>query len=424
MSGLRDRLNRLASKSGTEKEPKRTHSESLGTEWEEFGAFLECNEWGAFIKRTVRYPLEYEHGRNRLGDLWKHAEGLTALHPESSPSPESLLFYDTETTGLGVGAGNVPFMIGIGFFESGSFIVEQMFIRNPAEETAMLYYLSGMLSRFTHLVSYNGRTFDWPIIKNRFILNRLEEEWEEPVQLDFLYPSRSLWKHTMPSCRLGKVEEQQLGFHRMDDVPGSMAPALYFQYLAENDPSVIRGVFVHNEFDILSLCGLAVHFSRALTGDLFLPLLEGEELFRLGLWLDKMGKEAYSEEVFQLLLDRSAEEAGAYYAPLAAHYKKKKAEGKAFVLWQKAAARQTGQSLVNVEPLIELAMHYEHKQKNYEAALRFAEDALERALRRSSFTRMSVKQQELVDGLRKRVDRLRRKTGRTRSDDGYTGTLF
>jgi hypothetical protein len=336
---------------------------------------------------------------------------LAAFHPEVPVSHESLLFFDTETTGLGIGAGNVAFMLGLGYYATDEFVVEQLFIRNPAEEIAMLAYFHELSSRFSHLVSYNGRTFDWPIIQNLYIMNRLDFAPHRPLHLDFLYPSRSLWRHTMPSCRLGKVEEQQLRFFRLEDVPGSLAPALYFQYLAEGDPEVVRGVFVHNEMDILSLAGLAIHFGGALGGNLSPLFMEAEEVFRLGLWLDRMGKGELAEEAFAHLLHRSSDECASYWIPLAAHYKKKKDEAKAVRLWNLAAERlaEDRRGLASPEPFIELAMYHEHKKKDFSAALRFAEEAHRQLIKRSSFIRPTAKQRGEQEELKKRIKRLKGK---------------
>ncbi|UJF35968.1 ribonuclease H-like domain-containing protein [Paenibacillus hexagrammi] len=191
---------------------------------------------------------------------------LGCFHPDAEGGIriEELLFFDTETTGLGVGAGNVPFLIGIGYYSAEQFVVEQLLIRNHAEEYAMLTYVQALMSRFSRLVSYNGRTFDWPLLKNRFIMNRIKIDDSHILQLDLLYPSRSLWRNTLPSCRLSKVEESRLDFERSDDVPGSMAPTLYFQYLAEQDPNILQGVLTHNEHDILTLAALSIHFGKLL----------------------------------------------------------------------------------------------------------------------------------------------------------------
>ncbi|WP_438432883.1 ribonuclease H-like domain-containing protein [Gorillibacterium sp. sgz500922] len=382
----------------------------LSAEWVE-------TEAGPFIRRTTVYPLSHGHGDHRLTALEARLSGLNAFGEPVAEGPESLLFFDTETTGLGQGAGNVPFMIGLGFYREAEFVIEQLFIRNPAEELAMLVYLNGKLTEHTHLVSYNGKSFDWPLVLNRFVMNRMRPGRIPAVHLDFLHPSRSLWKHTLPSCKLGKVEEERLGFHRVEDVPGSLAPTLYFRYLAEQDPEIMRGVFVHNEWDLLSLAGLAIHFGGLLQGGLPHADTVAEEEYRLGLWLAKMGKLALAEEAFERLLARPPEESGDYWHPLGLYYKKQGKLDKAAELWRKAVGEQGDKAWTPVEAFVELSMYHEHALKEYCTALAYVTDAQAAAQRRLSLSRASDKQRAELAALEKRAERLRRKVAAKQSTD-------
>jgi tetratricopeptide (TPR) repeat protein len=240
------------------------------------------------------------------------------------------------------------------------------------------------------------------------------------LQLDFLYASRSFWRNTLPSCRLSKVEEERLGFTRLDDVPGSMAPTLYFQFLAERRPSIMLGVFVHNEFDILSLAGLAIHFCLALSGKLDYTAMEAEELFRIGLWLDKMGNTVLAESAFGVLMDRPSELSRSHWLLLASYYKKKGQEQQAVKLWSDYIAIERNElALASVEPYIELAMYYEHRAKDYQTAFALTEKAFQFAWKQASFLKLSMqraplntsktKQHLLCEQLQKRLDRLRKK---------------
>lgn len=350
-----------------------------------------------------------------MGDLYEEAPLLAALLDGEEAAPEEMLFFDTETTGLGVGAGNVPFLLGAAYYRGGSFIVEQMLIRNPSEEVAMLHYFNRLLDRFRYVVSYNGRTFDWPILKNRYILNRLVLDKEDIRQVDFLYPSRSLWRNTLPSCRLSKVEESRLGHIRVDDVPGSLAPMLYFRFLAEGDPSVLAGVLDHNEQDVLSLACLASHFGRALGGKLELDQMEAEELFRLGVWLEKYGKQELAETAFERLLAMEGQERSLYCLELASLYKKRGQDERAVALWKQMVNGRQAAFLPSVAPYIELAMYYEHKAKQYSSALYYAEEAMNAAWRRASLNRLRPKEKDLLEDIRKRTERLRRKLLRTQA---------
>ena len=413
MSLLMDRLNRMK-KSESVRKPS-FDQDPFQDEWKALGTELVTNEWGVFVKRRCCHPLTFQHGCYQLGELNEDAQLLSAFHPDDQVTLEQLLFFDTETTGLGVGAGNIPFMIGIGFYDKDQFVTEQCFMRNPAEERAMLHYFTELLSRFSHLVTFNGRTFDWPIIKSRYVMNRMTFKEGTFRHLDLLYASRSFWRNTLSSCRLGKVEEERLGFKRIDDVPGSLAPMLYFQFIAEGNPSILQGVFIHNEHDILSLATLAIHFERALSGKLCYDKMESEELYRIGMWLDKMGKSELAEVAIAHLLAKPIKQSINYRIALAAFYKHKGDELAAVLLWREVVESDYGTSeWTSTEPYIELAMYYEHRIKDFTAALFYADKAHQIAwkqasLLRSSLSTSTTKQRSLCDQLKKRIERLRTK---------------
>lgn len=440
MSSLKERLGRLKKSADTASDSAATAvpvTETLGASWERLDAKMHHNDWGQFIIRRLRYPFDHVHGKYRLGELRGEAGPLSALGaaPKKrgsrkgsgrngsagvekriveqqtlpSVSHERLLFLDTETTGLGVGAGNVAFMVGIGFYDPDAFVVEQLFIRNPAEEAAMLQHLRERLADRDMLVSYNGKCFDWPVLKNRYILNRQKDGATDPVHFDFLYPSRSLWRNTLPSCRLSSVERERLGLSRIDDVPGSLAPALYFQYLAEGDPTLVAGVFEHNEKDVLTLACLAIHLTRLMAGTVSRERMEPEELFRLALWLDKLGRAEEADEVFRELLGLESEQAAEYLLPAADFYKGQGRFGPAISLWERAIERKRRSRIAPLTPYVELAMYYEHQQKDYDRALLYAEQAFEKARGRISAARKEGSGAEELEAIRKRVERLKAK---------------
>ncbi|MEB4799157.1 ribonuclease H-like domain-containing protein, partial [Paenibacillus chondroitinus] len=420
-------------------------------EWAQLGAHIETSPAGSFVMRRRVYGTDSVHGKYRLRELADCAQQLVCFHDRGAAvRHDALLFFDTETTGLGVGAGNVPFMVGIGYYTGELFTVEQLLIRNPAEEQAMLVYLQELLDRFTHIVSYNGRTFDWPILKNRYVLNRLTLDDSNLLQLDFLYPSRSLWRNTLPSCRLSKVEESRLGFERVDDVPGSMAPTLYFQYLAEKNPSVLQGVFVHNEHDIVTLAALAIHFSKLLSGELESAVsstnaeaeagvventahyadIELEELFRTGLWLDKMDRseraETFLQDLFSRLMNNpkpaNSTEHESVILQLAGFYKKKGEYSRAVDLWKRWIHIKNASLSLQLEPYLELAMYYEHRERNLALAIFYAEEAWAKLWRRRSLHRGDRKQNEIEEALEKRISRLKNKVRKTENMVPHEGS--
>jgi len=348
---------------------------------------------GAFIMRERRYPLDYEHGFYALADLsGRHARlnRVSRRHAGIRPvaSVRDLLFFDTETTGLGVGAGNVPFLIGLGFYEERSFVVRQLFVRDPEDETAVLRHFRRLAERFTHLVTYNGKSFDWPVLANRFVLHRIPPPETVPDHLDLLPMSRNLWRHSLESCRLSRVEEERLGIRREDDVPGHLAPALYFRFLTEGDPAVVEPVFRHNEWDVLTLVALAIHLGAVLSGDADWERMEAEDLFRTGMWLAESGLPDLAERPFAALLARP-DESVRYAARMGMAYKKMRRYDRAVPLWEQAAALAERRPLAaagpeSLEPLVELAIYHEHRSGQLAEALRWTEEALRRVERLQS----------------------------------------
>lgn len=387
--------------------------------WSIIGAELCHNEMGSFLLRRKSLSLSDSQGIYKLEELRSIASELGAFQASDSHDPiteRSLLFLDTETTGLGIGAGNVAFMIGIGYYSEVAFVVEQLFIRNPAEELAMLHYLQNTLQRFTHLVTYNGRTFDWPLILNRFILNRLMAAHCELKHIDLLHPSRSVWKNTLPTCKLSQVEVDRLGVQRYDDVPGSLAPALYFQYLAEGNPTLLHGVFKHNEQDIVTLAALVIHFAKLLSGNLNLSLVPLEEQFRSALWLAKMNKHTYADELFdnvwqELLYGSFSNDAWRSDLPLrlAACYKQKHEHQRAVSLWHRWIDTRTSGLPSIIQPYVELAIYYEHRERDFDKALNLSRSAYEMLRRRKALRRSAAAESTEELDLKKRMDRLRTK---------------
>lgn len=428
MSSMRDRMNRLRGDSADKE--KRTEETVIANEeqqdhlleedekwlspvWETLGVKLHTNSTGSFLLRKIVYPCDFRHGLHAIQELYEAAPGLSAFHSASQTAAEQILFLDLETTGLGVGAGNVPFMVGIGYMSKDHFVIEQTLIRHPAEERAMLMYLAEKLLHYTFLATYNGKTFDWPLVQNRFIMNGLGRKMWEPQHLDFLHPARSVWRNTLISCKLSHVEEERLGIHRKDDVPGSLAPQLYFQYLANGDPAPLEGVFRHNETDMLSLACLAIRFGHLLNGNIetFIPLPdEPEEMVRTGLWLERMGKTELPCQLFNLAM--KADHANpSTLLMLAARDKKAGNWVRAVLLWQKAIIHSSSNfGSAAHDASIELAMYYEHKLKDYESALGHASLAFEHALNHSLLIRRDTKKRAELEALRNRIARLRRKT--------------
>lgn len=401
----------IAELRGFAEAPSHEEEDTLHPGWSAFGVELRRNEYGSYLIRRTVFPLDHRHGTHAVGELIEAAAGLSAFHNEV-PSPESILYLDLETTGLGVGTGNVPFMIGIGYMSGESFVIEQTLIRHPAEEFAMLQDLQLKLRNFSYLATYNGKTFDWPLVQNRMIMNAMRGQAWPLKHLDFLHPSRSIWRNTLTSCKLSHIEEERLGIARIEDVPGSLAPQLYFQFLADGNPAPLEGVFRHNESDLLSLACLSIRFGLLLQETIFERIEypeEAEELVRTGLWLGRMGRNSLPEVLFSRAT-ASDTAAPSSLLMLAAADKKAGNWERAVLLWQKAILQAGAKHNEDAkEACIELAMYYEHRVKDLESALAFALQALERCEAAFGYGRRDSKRRAESEAVHNRIIRLRRK---------------
>lgn len=426
MNRLQERLHRLKKAPESPKTTEEPFVHAPEDDWSQLQATLYENEMGCFVRRVIRHSLANKHGHIALEQLVKTAPALSAISAnQTDVTCENMLFFDTETTGLGIGAGNVPFMLGFGYFRDDEFVIEQCVMRNPGDEPAMLHYFQGVLAQYTHLVTYNGRTFDWPVLKNRFIMNRMSLDDVHIAHMDFLYPARSLWRRVLPSCSLGTVEGERLGVNREDDVPGSMAPTLYLQYLSSGDASPLEGVFRHNEADLLSLAGLATLLSGVLLGSLTLTRMSSEEVLRLGMWFDKLGRTQLADQAYDELLKRPTPSIRTQLLTLADIMKRRRRYQDAVRLWQETVK----QGVLRSEPYIELAMYYEHHAKDFACALNYAEQAKEHVLRRRTMAGpISAKQREALSEIDRRIARLQRKLDAAAADVDaaqlYAGDLF
>ncbi len=180
------------------------------------------------------------------------------------------LFLDTETTGLAGGTGTVAFLIGMAWFEDQSLRVQQLFLPEFGQEEAMLRLLSERLEKSSCLVSYNGKSFDWPLLRNRFVINRVKAP-RVSAHLDLLHCARRIFKPRLQATRLVDLERAVLGMYRHDDVPGSLIPSLYFDYLDGCGAEALLGVFEHNAHDLIALAALlgklAAHFEEVRAAD-------------------------------------------------------------------------------------------------------------------------------------------------------------
>src|ERR1700722_1829797 len=175
--------------------------------------------------------------------------------------PAKWLFLDTETTGLAGGTGTYPFLVGIAWWDAGGLQVEQFFMRDFSEEHSLLHELAARLADRPVLVTFNGKSFDWPLLENRFTMTRSISTPRLAAHLDLLHPARALWKLRLGSVRLVELERRvldapRLGWHREDDIASALIPQYYFDYLRGGPCDPIAGIVRHNQMDLRGLAAL------------------------------------------------------------------------------------------------------------------------------------------------------------------------
>ncbi|MCC6174610.1 MAG: ribonuclease H-like domain-containing protein [Chloroflexi bacterium] len=330
---------------------------------------------GACFVAERSFPLDYRHGAERLGGFYALDDRALGCLARSATLPpldrEAVLFLDTETTGLAGGTGTYAFLIGLGWFEAERFVVRQFFMRHHAEEPAMLALLNAAVARFEAIVSFNGKAFDVPLIVTRFTANRQRSALRLGVHLDLLHPSRRIWRDRLESCTLGALERAVLGHQRERDVPSWMIPDLYFRYVRGESAGPMVRVFEHNLHDILSLVSLTCRLGRLLGAP---ADAAPEDVFAVGRIYEALGLTDDACACYERTLDtsRSADLRAKAAARLAALCKRTARHDRAVQLWRRLALL----GLDDCTPLVELAKHYEHRARDFDAAIAVVEEAL------------------------------------------------
>jgi uncharacterized protein YprB with RNaseH-like and TPR domain len=333
---------------------------------------------GATFVVERRFPLDHRHGASighlagvapgRLAELTGDAR-LTALDPAGA------VVLDTETTGLAGGTGTYTFLVGLGLVERGEFVVRQFFLRGLGEERAMLAHLAEHLRRRGGLITYNGRAFDWPLLTTRFTLARQRAALPELPHWDVLPMARRLWRSRLGGCGLSALEAQVLGQARHDDTPGWLIPQLYFDYLRDGDARRLRGVFEHNQRDILALAALAGLICRALADPFDGAVADGQDFAALARHAEACGQEGRALALYRhaLTLPLPPAEREAAQRSLGLLLKRARRWEEAAQLWTAMLAQPLADPLF---PALELAKHHEHVQRDYRRAIALVERLL------------------------------------------------
>jgi uncharacterized protein YprB with RNaseH-like and TPR domain len=356
----------------------------------------------------------------------EHA-GMLGAGPTVEPP---LLFFDLETTGLGGGAGTYAFLVGCGWFdEDGAFLTRQFFLAQPAAEAAMLARVAAEFDRCGALVSFNGRSFDAPLLETRYLFHRLGWRAGDKPHFDALHPARAFWgaprtrRHvdgaaggpwlpTEGGCSLQGLERQILGAARVGDVPGSEIPERYFGFLRTGRAAALGPVLEHNRLDLLSLAGLTARLFDLMAGGPSEARSAGEAL-ALGRTYARAGADPAAHRALEHALHLTADwalerdrdlRATAMYVRvealrlLALLARRARRYDAAAERWSELLAMDACPPSIAQMATEALAVHHEHRVRDLVAAKGFALRSLEGAGRDAR-----------ADAVRHRLARIERK---------------
>lgn len=330
---------------------------------------------GNVYQISQQYDIHYQHGLVQfdapLNLHYLREWGRTA--PEKSAQIDQLIFLDTETTGLAGGAGTFAFLVGLGLWKADGFQLIQLFMRGPQEEPAMLAALSQIIAPYSTVVTFNGKSFDIPLLNSRHLINSIPTPFVDMAHLDLLPLARRLWRNRLPSRALGSLERDILGVARSgEEIPGWMVPQMYVEYLQSGDARPMQGVLYHNAMDVLSLAALLHYDAHLLENPLEIQPSEGLDLVAIAQIYEEMGDLAKSIELYEAGLNAGLPrpifiQTLHRYASI---YRKQESWPQAIELWRRAAEFQ------DLDAAIELAKFYEHRERSPQTALRWTDDAL------------------------------------------------
>jgi len=337
-----------------------------------------CWRQGSFVVERRIEPSS-AHGRATVASLAAHlheAAGAASLLAGTSTQPP-FLFFDLETTGLSGGAGTYAFLIGCGWFEGdGGFCTRQHLLVRLSDERALLETVGRDLAAGGVLVSFNGKSFDAPLLETRYLFHRLEWAGAGLAHLDALHPSRRFWGGETADCSLGALERHVLGACRRDDVPGLEIPARYFQFVRSGDARPLAAVLEHNRLDLLSLAGLTARLLELVHRGVD-TVQSWREAFALGHLYLRSGDELHAVQAYERANALSEAPSATLLRSLALAYRRLRRHDDAAACWNRILAIRDCPGQIGREALEALAIYHEHRRRDFCTAKSYALRTLE-----------------------------------------------
>lgn len=394
------------------------------------GQFV-LNRRGEVFVAQQFFPADYHHGKAALAPLPPLIHlAAWAREPRFLELPlEAYAFLDTETSGLAGGTGTYAFLVGVGRFlptestggssteknsmedRSIEFHLRQFFMRDPAEEAAMLESLAEFMAPCQALVTFNGKAFDAPLLATRYSLQSIPCPFSDYAHLDLLPLARRLWRDRLPSRALKYLEENVLSAPRTaEEVPGYEIPYLYFDYLRTGDARPLKGVFYHNAMDVVAMAALLAHVAAMLEDPFSILVEHGLDVVALAKLFEDLGQWDTAARLFERGLEMGQSSSGQalpeadFWLTIQRLSRLQKRRGDletAVRLWERAAAQG------HVYAHVELAKYYEHQRRDYIEALRWTYSAAELV---SSLDIPRYVYNHWVEELEHRIERLKGKS--------------
>ena len=370
------------------------------------GAFSSTPRGDVFVAEQA-YPSDFLYGSSPLLSSFPFSFiSQWANDPRISTLPISgFAFLDTETSGLSGGTGTYAFLVGAARFIEDKFVLQQFFMRDPAEEPALLEGLANFLAPCEALVTFNGKAFDAPLLTTRYKLHYIPVPYKEYSHLDLLPLARRLWRDRLESRALKYLEVHVLGLTRSsDEVPGYEIPFLYFDYLRTGDARPLAGVFYHNAMDVVAMAALLAHMNDMMQSPYEGKVQHGLDFVALGKLFEDLGHWDEAARLFERGLESGLDESdfGVAVKRLSILQKRRGDVGEAVRLWEEAARRG------HLYAFVELAKHYEHKRRDVKSALKWTTSAMKRV---EKVDMPAYMRKFWTDEIEHRMERLKRKAG-------------
>jgi len=378
-----------------------------------FGEHLAIRNWFSAPEYAEPSPVSLDL-LSRNSD-----ESLSRRTRAALDDPAKWLFLDTETTGLAGGTGTYAFLIGLAWWDAGGLQVEQLFMRDFTEEYSLLHELAARVAERPVLLTFNGKTFDWPLLENRFTMTRSIATPKLAAHLDLLHPARAIWKLRLGSVRLIELERHvldapRLGWRREDDVASALIPQYYFDYLRGGPAMPLAAVVRHNQMDLRGLATLFGKINELLaSANRAAGEIDSLDLFGLSRFLQRRGESGRALSACSQALESG----------LPAEFRPKASRDLAQMASQRgefARAAELWQALVadpqdGVHACERLAIHYERRTKDIWRAKEFVQLALARLRRQRAETRDPYLSAQLARKEQKFQHRLTRLEKRTQA---------